>query len=138
MKKFINEFKSFIMRGSVIDMAVGIVVGAAFTTVINSVVKDIINPVIGFILAGIDFANLKAVLASAEGAKPEIAITYGNLINAIINFIIVAFVLFIVLKIYNKAKLVLEHQQEATENAKPATPSDNELLAAILDELKKR
>ena len=94
MNSFFAEFKKFITRGNVLDMAVGVVVGSAFTAIVNSLVKDILNPIIGLITGGIDFSNLKIVLKPASGEVAELAIRYGLFINAIIQFVLIAFVLF--------------------------------------------
>ena len=101
MKKFMQEFKEFISRGNVVDMAVGVVVGSAFTAIVNSLVKDVIMPFIGWLIGGVDFADFKIVLAPAQGDVAEVAILYGNFINQIINFLILAFVVFSVVKAIN-------------------------------------
>ena len=93
-----KEFKEFAMRGNVVDLAVGIIIGGAFGTIISSLVNDILMPPIGLILGGLDFKNLKIMLQN----EPEVAISYGLFINAVINFIIVAFALFMVIRAMNK------------------------------------
>lgn len=98
-----DEFRKFIMRGNVLDLAVGIIIGAAFTTIVNSLVNDIISPVIGLVTGGLDFSQVKIVLTPAAGETPEVAIGIGLFINAIINFIIVAFALFVIIRAYNTA-----------------------------------
>lgn len=134
-----EEFRKFAMRGSVIDLAVGVVVGAAFTGIVNSLVKDIITPPIGLLLGGIDFSNFffqlkgKPGLLTLKAAQDAGAITinYGVFLNTIINFIIIAFVLFLILRQINK----LTQPKEAP----PAvTPEDILLLREIRDELKAR
>jgi large conductance mechanosensitive channel len=136
-----NEFKKFIARGNVMDMAVGIIIGAAFTAIVNSMVKDLINPVIGFITGGVDFSemfyNLSAgeyeTLAAAQEAGAA-TINYGLFINAVINFILIAFVVFLLVKGVNKVK------EAATDPAKPDAPPpppDVQLLTEIRDLLKK-
>lgn len=133
----LSEFKSFIARGNVIDMAVGIVVGAAFTTIVTSLVGDIINPVIGMLIGGIDFSNYYFDLSMGEYGSLEEAkkagaplIMYGLFINAVIKFLIVAFVIFMLVKQINKLK--------KAEAAAPAvTPEDVLLLREIRDALKK-
>lgn len=146
---FFAEFKKFITRGNVLDMAVGVVIGGAFTAVINSLVKDIINPIIGLVTGGTDFAELKIVLKPAVGEVPELAIRYGMLFNAIINFILVALVLFIIIRNFNKFKDAAEAKKKAAEAeaaaaaaaaeaAKPVEkPADIILLEEIRDLLKK-
>lgn len=99
----LSEFRKFIMRGNVLDLAVGIIIGAAFTTIVNSLVNDIISPLIGIVTGGLDFSNVKIVLRAAAGETPETAIGIGLFINAVINFIIVAFVLFLIIRAYNSA-----------------------------------
>lgn len=145
--KFIKEFKSFISRGNVIDMSVGIVIGASFTAIVNSIVNKIINPIIGYLMAGIDLSYLKIVLSRAiiEGdkiIKPEIAIEYGTLINAVINFLIVSLVIFFIIKAMTKlrAKELLMKEVEAKKAAEEEAKKPNELqvLTEILAELKKK
>lgn len=133
----LNEFKAFIARGNVVDMAVGIIIGAAFTAIVTSLVGDIINPVIGMIIGGIDFSNYYldlsmgdyATMAEAEKAGAPL-IKYGLFLNAVIKFLIVAFVVFILVKQVNRLKT----QAEA---APAATPEDVALLREIRDLLKK-
>lgn len=134
---WLREFKAFIMRGSVIDLAVGIVIGAAFTAIVGSLVEDLINPIIGLLIGGIDFSNLFMVLSgerrpslelTREGGASVLAI--GKFINAIIKFMIVALAIFWLLKILTKLRV----RQDA---AKGPTASEK-LLADILDELKAR
>lgn len=132
----IKEFKEFISRGSVIDMAVGVVIGGAFKEIVDSLVSNIIMPVIGVITAGIDFSQIKTVLRAAEGENPEVAILWGLFIEAIISFLLIALVIFLLLKGINR----LRKKQETAEavEAAAAGPSDTELLADILLELKKK
>ncbi len=132
-KGFIGEFKEFVSRGNVVDMAVGVVVGSAFTGIVNSLVKDVIMPVIGWLIGGIDFSDFKFILKAAEGEVPEVAILYGTFLNQIINFFILAFVVFIVVKFLNAFK---RKKEEAA--AEPPKPSDEVvLLTEIRDLLKK-
>lgn len=132
----IKEFKEFISRGSVIDMAVGVVIGGAFKEIVDSLVSNIIMPVIGVITAGIDFSHIKTVLRAAEGDNPEVAILWGMFIEAIISFLLIALVIFLLLKGINR----LRKKQETADavEAAAAGPSDTELLADILLELKKK
>jgi len=132
-----NEFKNFIAKGNVMDMAVGIIIGAAFTAIVNSMVGDMIMPVIGLLTAGIDFSNLflpldgneYASLKAAEDAGAAV-LKYGVFINAVLNFLIVAFVIFMLVKQINRLK--------AKEAEAPAvTPADVKLLTEIRDLLKK-
>lgn len=132
-KGFIGEFKEFVSRGNVVDMAVGVVVGSAFTGIVNSLVKDVIMPFIGWLIGGIDFSDFRFVLKAAEGEAPEVAILYGTFLNQIINFFILAFVVFVVVKILNRFK---RKKEEAP--AEPPKPSDEVvLLTEIRDLLKK-
>ncbi len=132
---WLNEFKAFIMRGSVVDLAVGIVIGAAFTGVVNSLVKDILNPLIGALIGGIDFSNVFVALngqhyASLAAAKAAGAATlnFGLFINAIIQFLIVAFAIFWVIKMLTRLKL---HTTPAAAGPSPT----EKLLTEIRDVL---
>ena len=132
-KGFIGEFKEFVSRGNVVDMAVGVVVGSAFTGIVNSLVKEVFMPFIGWLIGGIDFSDFKIVLKSAEGEVPEVAILYGSFINQVVNFFILAFVVFMVVKVLNRFK---RKKEEAP--AEPPKPSDEVvLLTEIRDLLKK-
>ena len=122
----LNEFKDFINKGNVMDLAVGIIIGAAFTAIVGSLVADLINPIIGIFLGGIDFSGLSANVGNAE-------LTYGNFIMAVINFLIIAFVVFMLVRTLNKMKKA----EEAAPEPAPAGPTQEELLAQILVELKK-
>lgn len=139
----LKEFKEFAMKGNFVDMAVGIVIGAAFSTIVKSFVDDIIMPVVGVFTGGVDFANMFAVIKGDEGATyatleaakeaGAVTINYGLFINALLTFVIVAFVLFIIIKGMNEAK---KAEEEAPEE--PAEPSDEaKLLAEIRDSLAK-
>ena len=135
----LKEFREFAVRGNVIDLAVGIIIGAAFTSVVNSLVNDIIMPPIGYIMNGIDFSNFFVVLrgdeyASLKAAKDAGAVTinYGVFLNAIINFVIVAFAVFILVKQVNR----LRKQEAATPAAPPAPTTSEKLLSEIRDLLK--
>ena len=141
MSGFIKEFKEFAMRGNVLDMAVGIVIGAAFTAIVNSLVKDVIMPPIGLLTGGLDFSNLfisltgehfDSLAAATEAGAP--VLRYGVFINAVINFIIVAFAIFILIKQVNRFK----KKEEAAPAAPPPPPADVVLLTEIRDLLKSR
>jgi large conductance mechanosensitive channel len=135
-----NEFKTFIMRGSVVDLAVGVIVGASFTGIVNSLVKDILMPPVGLLLGGIDFSNFFLVLkgnhalATLKAAQEagSVTLNYGLFINTLLNFLIVAFVLFLVLRQINRM------QRQPKEAPPPATPEDVLLLREIRDTLKAR
>ena len=134
----LKEFKNFIMTGNVIDLAVAVILAGAVGLVVSGFVSDIMMPIIGHFAGGVDFADMKVILSeaviAADGAvsKPENAIMYGKWVNAIINLIIVGFVLFIIVKAYNKTKAPVEEAPAA-----PAGPTAEELLAEIRDSLKK-
>ena len=100
-KGFWGEFKQFISRGNVIDMAVGVIIGTAFTAIVNSLVKEVIMPFVGWLIGGINFSDFKIVLSPAVGETPEVAILYGSFLNQIINFLIIAFVVFVMVKAIN-------------------------------------
>ena len=129
MKKFISEFKEFISRGSVIDLAVGIIIGTAFTAIVNALVNQIINPAIGFLIGGLDLSEHTFPSGATEG---EAAIRYGAFIQQIINFLIISFVVFCMVKVINIVR------RKNKEEAKPAVPSEEvQLLTEIRDLLKK-
>ncbi len=135
-KGLIAEFKEFISRGSVIDLAVGVVIGGAFTAIINSLVNDILMPVIGALFGGVNFTGLKIVIREAVGETPEAAITYGNFIQAVVNFLLVAFMIFLVVKAVNKMRRKKE-EAPAPEPEPEPDPEDVVLLREIRDLLKK-
>lgn len=99
--KIIEEFKAFAIKGNAVDMAVGIILGAAFTKVVNSIVNDLIMPPLGYIIGGVDFSDLTLPLAAAQGDAPEVAIRYGAFITNVIEFLIVAWAVFLVVKVMN-------------------------------------
>ncbi len=132
----IKEFKEFISRGSVMDLAVGIIIGGAFTTIVNSLVKDIIMPFIGLLIGNINFSNLKIILTPASGDKAEAAILYGNFIQNVVNFLIVAFVVFILIKALNSFKKK-KAEEPVSESEPTAIAEDIQLLTEIRDLLKK-
>lgn len=141
MKKFMDEFKAFISRGNVVDMAVGVIVGSAFTAIVNSLVKDVVTPFIGVLTGGVDFTQMKYVITPAVGETPEVAILYGNFIQAILNFLIIAFVVFCMVKMINTMRAKMEAQKKKEEETKPAEPPKPSeevlLLTEIRDLLKK-
>jgi large conductance mechanosensitive channel len=141
----LNEFKDFIARGNVMDMAVGIIIGAAFTAIVTSLVGDLINPIIGLFMGGIDFTNNYAVLSGdvADGASLDAAreagaavFAYGAFIMAVINFLIIAFVVFMLVRQVNKIKDAASKEEEAAPAADPG-PSELDILMEIRDALKK-
>ena len=141
MKKFLEEFKAFAMRGNVIDMAVGVVIGGAFGKITNSVVNDIIMPLISMLTGGIDFSAWKWVLKAAvmEGGEvvtPEVAVNYGNLIAVILDFIIIAFAVFCMVKAINKMHDKLTGPAEPEPEKEPEPTKEELLLTEIRDLLK--
>jgi large conductance mechanosensitive channel len=101
----LKEFKTFIAQGNVLDLAVGVVIGAAFGKITTSLVEDIINPILGLVIGGVDFTQLKVVLKEAVGETPEVAIKYGNFIQTLIQFLIIAWVIFMIVKVANRLRL---------------------------------
>ena len=146
MKKFFEEFKTFAMRGNVIDMAVGVVIGGAFGKITTSIVNDIIMPCISMITGGVDFTQWKIVLkeavANAEGVidpATEVAIRFGNTIAIILDFIIIAFAVFCMVKALNNLhKKKEEPAPEPAPEPEPPAPTSEELLAEIRDLLKNK
>lgn len=129
----ISEFKKFISRGNVIDMAVGIIMGTAFTAIVTSFVNGIVMPIVGFFIGGVNFADFKIVLKAAVGDIPEVAITYGDLIQQIVNFLIIALVVFAMVKLLNNMQ-----KKKEPEAPTPEEPSDEvKLLTEIRDLMKK-
>ncbi|MCL7463775.1 large conductance mechanosensitive channel protein MscL [Phaeovulum sp. NW3] len=139
----INEFKNFIAKGNVMDMAVGIIIGAAFTAIVTSLVSDLINPIIGLVTGGMDFSNLfvnlgegdfTSLAAAREAGAPVFA--YGAFITAVINFLIIAFVVFLLVKMVNRIKdAAIKKEEQAA--AAPAGPTELDVLMEIRDALKK-
>ena len=126
MKKLLNEFKEFISKGNVIDMSVGVVIGSAFSKIVTSLVNDIIMPLVGIVIGGLDFTNLSIKVKESE-------ILYGSFIQNIVDFLIIAACIFTVIKIMNKFK-----KQKPVEEPKPVeVPEDIKLLTEIRDLLKK-
>jgi large conductance mechanosensitive channel len=139
MAKLLQEFKAFAMRGNVVDMAVGIIIGGAFGKIVASLVNDVIMPPIGILLGNTDFSQLsivlkKATVDAAGNAVPAVTIGYGLFINTIINFIIVAAAIFMVVKAMNAAK----KKEEAAPAAPPAPSKEETLLTEIRDILKSK
>ena len=139
----INEFKDFIAKGNVMDMAVGIIIGAAFTAIVTSLVGDLINPIIGLVSGGVDFTNNYAVLGGEvpAGASLEVAreagasvFAYGSFIMAVINFLIIAFVVFMLVKMVNRVKAAAEKPAEVAPEVATG-PSELDVLLEIRDSL---
>lgn len=129
---FMSDFKKFAMRGNVVDMAIGIIIGAAFGKIVSSFVKDIMMPPIGLLIGGVDFTDLQYVLKEAVGEAEAVAINYGMFIQTIIDFLIVALAIFVAIKVMEKLK-----KKEEEKPAEPAKPTkEEELLMEIRDVLK--
>ncbi|MDV7145167.1 large conductance mechanosensitive channel protein MscL [Tropicimonas sp. TH_r6] len=130
----LNEFKTFIARGNVMDMAVGIIIGAAFTAIVTSLVEDLINPLIGIFIGGIDFSSLGLTIGEGDNAA---FFAFGNFIMALINFLIIAWVVFLLVKGVNSAKGMIEAEEEEEAPADPE-PSEKDILVEIRDALQAR
>ena len=127
----IKEFKEFIMRGNVMDLAVAVIIGGAFTAIVTSLVDDVIGPIIGMICGGIDFSGISITVGSAE-------LMIGNFIQAIINFLLVALCVFWMVKAVNKASNLRKKPEEEPAEEEPAAPTTEELLTEIRDILAKK
>ena len=134
MKKFLEEFKAFAMRGNVLDMAVGVVIGGAFGKITTSLVNDIIMPLISMLTGGIDFSGWKWVLKAAEGDAAEVAVNFGSFIAVVLDFIIIAFAVFCMVKAINK----FHKKKEEAPTAPPAPSAEEKLLTEIRDLLKEK
>ena len=135
----LTEFKEFAMKGNVIDMSVGVVIGGAFGKIVTSLVNDIIMPLVSVVTGNIDFSNLQYVhsYVNAAGAKAEIVVKYGAFMNTIIDFLIVAFCIFMVIKVMNSTKKKFEKEEESKEVEEVKVDENTELLKEIRDLLKK-
>ena len=131
-KGFIAEFKEFISRGSVVDLAVGVIIGGAFTAIVTSLVNDIIMPVIGMLFGGVDFTSLRYVITPAVGDTPEAAIYYGNFIQSIVNFLLIALVIFSVIKLINGFR---RKKEEPAPEPAPEAPTEEVLLLREIRDL---
>lgn len=131
MKKFLEEFKAFAMRGNVMDLAVGVIIGGAFSSITTSLIDDIIMPIIGIFVGQASFADLAVNVGGA-------VITYGNFIQAVLNFIILAFVVFCMVKAINRLREKTEKKKEETPAAPPEPSAEEKLLTEIRDLLSKK
>ncbi|ATA26409.1 large-conductance mechanosensitive channel [Brenneria goodwinii] len=129
----IKEFREFAMRGNVVDLAVGVIIGAAFGKIVSSLVSDIIMPPLGLLIGGVDFKQFSLVLRAAQGDVPAVVMHYGVFIQNIFDFIIVAFAIFMAIKLMNK----LRRKQEDAPAAPPKPSAEEKLLTEIRDLLKK-
>ncbi|MBA4290221.1 MAG: large conductance mechanosensitive channel protein MscL [Pseudomonas sp.] len=128
----ISEFKAFAVKGNVVDMAVGIIIGAAFGKIVSSFVGDVVMPPLGVLIGGVDFTDLAITLKAAEGDLPAVVLAYGKFIQTVIDFLIVAFAIFMGIKVLNR----LKREEEVAPQAAPAPTKDQELLSEIRDLLK--
>ena len=133
-----KEFKKFISRGSVIDMAVGLIMATYFGAIVKSLVNDIIMPPVGMLLGGVDFSSLKFIIQEAQGEQAEIALLYGLFINTILTFLIVSFAIFMVVKTYNKMQDKMQMKEEEVKKTDPIPTKEEVLLTEIRDLLKKK
>lgn len=129
---FIKEFKEFAVKGNVVDMAVGIIIGGAFGKIVSSVVADVVMPPLGLLIGGVNFSGLKVTLKEAEGSAAAVTLNYGQFIQTIVDFTIVAFAIFLLVKAINTLR-----RQEAAPPPPAVTPEDVLLLREIRDSLKK-
>lgn len=132
-----QEFKEFALKGNVVDMAVGIIIGAAFGTIVSSLVADVIMPPIGVLMGGVDFSNLQFVIQEAQGDAEQVAIRYGAFIQSVLDFLIVAIAIFIAIKAMNSMQRKEEEKVE-DKPEKAEVPKNEQLLAEIRDLLKER
>ncbi len=145
-RSMLQEFKDFIAKGNVMDMAVGIIIGAAFTAIVKSMVDDLLNPIIGLFTGGLDFSD-KFVVLGGDGAAYDsldaareagvAAFAYGSFISAVINFLIIAFVVFMLVRYVNKVKAMAERPEEVAPDV-PTGPSEKDILIEIRDSLQAR
>ena len=135
MKKFFLEFKEFAMRGNVLDMAVGVILGGAFGKITTSLVNDVFMPLIGMLIGGVDLGNLNIVLKPATDTAEAVTLGIGTFLTTIIDFVLVAFVIFLMIKTINRFR---RKKEEEPEPEKPKDPTTEELLAEIRDLLKEQ
>lgn len=128
----LSEFKAFAVKGNVVDMAVGIIIGAAFGKIVSSFVGDVVMPPVGLLVGGVDFSDLAITLKAAEGSAPAVVLAYGKFIQTVLDFVIVAFAIFMGVKVINK----LKREEAAAPEVPPAPTRDQELLSEIRDLLK--
>ena len=142
MKKFIDEFKTFISRGNVMDMAIGVIIGGAFGAITSSLVADVVTPLLAALFKSPNTDALNITLRAAQDGAEPIILGLGTFVGAVINFLVIALVLFSVIKAMNKAKELAEKakkkEEEEAKAEEPPKPTTEELLTAILEELKKK
>ena len=130
----LQEFKEFAVKGNVVDLAVGIIIGGAFGKIVSSFVADVIMPPIGVLVGGVDFSDLAVTLKAAVGETPAVTLNYGNFIQSLVDFTIVAFAIFMMIKLINR----LKRKEEVAPEAEPAPSKEELLLTEIRDLLKER
>jgi len=133
----VSEFKDFAMRGNVVDMAVGIVIGGAFGKIVSSFVADVLMPPIGLALGGMDFSQMAVTLKEAEGEAEAVLMKYGVFIQTIIDFLIIAFAIFLVVKAMNSATESMKKEEEAPPEEEPKISNEEKLLTEIRDALRR-
>ncbi len=137
MKKFFEEFKTFVAKGNVVDMAVGVIIGGAFGKIVTSLVNDMIMPLVGLVLGGVNISALKWVISPATEETAEVAFSYGAFIQSVLDFLIIAFCIFVMLKIFlqvkNKTEKLLHKEKHVAEEEQPAEPveTDTDILKDI-------
>ena len=131
---FVQDFKAFAMRGNVLDMAVGVIIGGAFGKIVSSLVADIIMPLIGCVVGGVDFTKLGMTLKEAVGEEPAVLFNYGNFLQNLFDFIIIAFSIFVFIRLISK----FHRKQEEKPAAPPAPSKEEQLLTEIRDLLKEK
>lgn len=136
--KFIEEFKAFALKGNVVDMAVGIIIGGAFGKIVSSIVNDVIMPPIGLLVGGVNFTDLKVVMKEAVADVPAVTLNYGNFLQVTFDFIIIAFSIFMVIKFMNNLNRKKTATEEAAPPASPAPSKEELLLSEIRDLLKEK
>ena len=132
---FLKEFREFAMKGNVVDMAVGIIIGAAFGKIVSSLVADIIMPPLGLLIGGVDFKQFSIILREAHEDLPAVVLNYGVFLQTVFDFVIVAFAIFMAIKVMNKVR---REKEEATPTEPPAPSSEEVLLSEIRDLLKEQ
>ena len=138
MKKFFAEFKAFAMRGNVLDMAIGVVIGGAFGKITTSLVNDILMPLLSLLTGGVDFSSWKWVLKAAEGDAAEVAVNFGSFVAVVLDFIIIAFAVFCMVKAVNKMHEKLSKSAEPEPEKAPEPTKEEVLLTEIRDLLKEQ
>jgi len=135
--KFIDEFKAFALKGNVMDMAVGIIIGGAFGKIVSSIVNDVIMPPIGLLVGGVNFTDLKIIMKEAVGVVPAVTINYGNFLQVTFDFLIIAFAIFMVIKFMNNLNRKKAAAEAVAPPPPPAPSKEEQLLTEIRDLLKK-